>query len=231
MKYVVIFLVGVIFIFALLALELRTQAGRYQAYWTRRNKQPAMQHELVYIALGDSTAQGIGASKPEKSYPGLITAEMEKKTNRPVRLINLSKSGAKLDDVLQRQLPELKKCSMNEKTVITMEAGANDMGSFDLAKFENQMDEIMSKLPKQAVISDIPYFGGGIRRSLEPNVIKANEIMRRLAKKHDFKLADLHAKTKDNSGLRTFAVDLFHPSDYGYKANWAPAFMERINEQ
>lgn len=228
MKYVLIITVFAVIAIAIGFVELYTQIGRYQAYWNRRNQQSPLKDELLYVALGDSTAQGIGARKPQEGYVGLIGKELEKVSSRPVRTLNFSKTGARVSDVLERQLSLLEKAKPPEDAVITIEIGANDMGSFEADKFENEMDKLMARLPKQTIISDIPYFGSGIFRAREANVKKANEIMRKLAKRHGFQIADLHERTKKNNGLRTFAIDWFHPSSYGYKTNWAPAFLEKI---
>ena len=225
-------LLGVVFLLGLLALilggELYSQVGRYQTYWNRRNQQPANKGELVYVALGDSTAQGIGASKPQNGYVGLIAKELEKRFDQPVRTLNFSKTRAKLSDALERQLPLLEKCNIPGDAIVTVEIGANDMGSFNAAEFEAQMDELMRRLPRQTIISDMPYFGGGRFKHLETNVQQANLIVHRLAKKHNFRTANLHEYTSKDNWLRDYAVDRFHPSNYNYKTAWAPAFLEQI---
>lgn len=110
-----------------------------------------------------------------------------------------------------------------------MEIGANDMINFDPAKFESEMDELMQALPNQALISDIPYFGESRFKSKEANVLVANEIMYRLAKKNGYELVPLHEQMKRNGGIKTFAVDWFHPSNVAYRENWAPVFLQRID--
>lgn len=228
---IVIALIAIIFlVFAVRIGELYTQVGRYQAYWNRLNQLPLKSDEILYIALGDSTAQGIGANKPQNSYVGYIARDLQKQTDRPVHIINYSKSGAKIDDVLSRQLAKLKKYNIDSQTTVTIEIGANDMADFEPEKFEREMGELMSRLPKQTIISDIPYFGGGLNKSSEANAVEANKIMYRLAEKYNFKLASMHEATKNNSSLRTFAADWFHPSTYAYKNIWAPTFLERIND-
>lgn len=220
---------GAAVLFAFSLFELSTQVGRYKNYWQRNNSRPVNPSDILYVALGDSTAQGIGASHPDKSYPGVIKANLAEKEGQPVHLVNLSKSGAKIKDVLTTQLPAMQKLGINEKTVITIEIGANDIAKFEPAKFESEMDELMSKLPAQTVISDIPYFGDGRLHNKEPDVQAANTIMYKLAAKHGFELAPLHAKMKRNGGIKTFAADWFHPSNYAYRENWAPVFLEKIN--
>lgn len=214
--------------YALSLLELWTQLARYQTYWSRQNDKSASANSVQYIALGDSTAQAIGASHPSKGYVGIISTELEKKYDRPVQTINLSKSGAKVKDVLITQLPDLERRGYDKDTKITIEIGANDMIKFNAVEFEIQVDELMERLPAQTVISDIPYFGESRFKSKQPNVDKANEIMYRQAAKHNRVLVPLHAKMKQNGGIKTFAPDWFHPSNTAYKQNWAPVFLEKL---
>ncbi len=216
--------------YALLLLNLFTQLTRYKNYWDKNNQDPPTSKEILYVALGDSTAQGIGATHPDKSYPGVIRQSLAEHTGSPVRLVNLSKSGAKVRDVIDSQIPALDKLTIYDGTVITIEIGANDMINFNADKFRSDMDELMDKLPANTLISDLPYFGTGRFKNKELNVVQANQIMYELAIVHRFKLVPLHDKTRANDGFRTFAVDLFHPSNKGYRENWAPVFLERIYE-
>lgn len=209
-------------------LELFTQLARYQRYWDENNKRQPVASEIVYVALGDSTAQAIGASKPSKGYVSLVAAEINKKYGKPVRTVNLSRSGARIADALNQQLPAYEKLGLKSEPIITIEIGANDMINFDAQKFQSETDMLMSKLPSQTIMSDIPSFRGSRFASREPNIIQANQIMYKLAEKHGLKLAGLHERVERNHGLRTFARDIFHPSDYGYKTNWAPAFTEKL---
>lgn len=223
---VALFLILLLFVISL-GVEY-SQLSRYQKYWTHKNTADKTPGAVEYIALGDSTAQGIGATNPENGYVGVISRELAQRKNKPVHTINLSKSGAKVDDVLQTQLPKLKELSPSKDTIITIEIGANNMINFDAKSFESSMDKVMTQLPPQTLITDIPYFGGSRFKSREPNVEQANNIMYRLAAKHNFTLVPLHQKLQDNSGIETFAPDWFHPSNVAYRDNWAYVFLQRL---
>lgn len=211
--------------------ELFTQLARYQTYWNKNNQAVLADksaYKRKYFVLGDSAAQGIGATSPRKSYPALVAQEVEAKTGEKIGLINLSKSGALIRDAIDQQLPVLKSQKITPQTIITVEIGANDILSFDKVKFEKDMDEFMAGLPKQTIVSDIPSFRGTRFGTREKNVLEANEIIVRLSDKHGLKRAQLYDKVAINTGLSTLAVDLFHPSNKGYRQNWAPAFLEQI---
>ncbi len=224
---VVIVVVTLILLWAISLIELYSQLSRYKNHWTVQNASADLSKKS-YVAFGDSAGQSIGATQPEKGYVGIVGAHLSEQLGQDVQTINLSKSGAKLKDVIDTQLPAFQKLNFDSEPYVTVEIGANDMLVFEPEKFEKEMDEIMSKLPPQSVISDVPYFGGTRFRKVQPKVEIANEIMYRLAKKHGFKLVPLHDKVKSNSGLLTMASDIFHPSNKAYKENWAPTFISGL---
>jgi len=77
----------------------------YRTYWAGPRGEPG---GLVYVALGDSAAQGIGASHPERGYVGLLAERIREQTGRPVQVVNLSRSGATVRDLLDTQLSPLR---------------------------------------------------------------------------------------------------------------------------
>lgn len=204
--------------------NLALQIPRYAQYWKEQNLRPAKGDPVVYVAMGDSTAQGIGASEPEKGYVGLIAKEIERQKNRPVKIINISKSGARIQDSIRDQLPELAK---HKPDYITIEIGANDMPHFDERTFRTEMNQLMLSLPSPTIISDMPYFGGGRRRDLDKNAQAASKIIHELAEQHQLKVAKLYEVTKVNDNIFNVAVDLFHPSNRGYR-NWHKAFANEL---
>lgn len=218
----------VLLVVVVLIILLITSVDRYASYWKKQAEKTNLTDPIIYVAMGDSAAQGIGASSPSKGYVGLITAKLTNLKNRPVHMINLSKSGAKLKDVLDNQLPELKKLSPD---VITIEIGANDIQSFERDKFELEAEELFKQLPAKAVISDIPFFGGRSRfldPSSDKKVLQANSILKKSADKHGIKLAPLYLETrKHNQYPWSYAIDYFHPNNLGYKT-WADVFWDGI---
>src|SRR5919197_882744 len=60
-----------------------------------------------WVVLGDSTAQAIGADRPDAGYVGQVRRALEARDGRPWRVVNLSCSGAMARDLLTEQLPAL----------------------------------------------------------------------------------------------------------------------------
>lgn len=225
MKILSTVIVALVLIEAFRLVLLKRQVGQYRTYWQQQAQRPAEANALWYVAFGDSVAQGIGASQPQKGYVGLIVASLQQKTGRSVHVINLSVSGTKISDALTIQLPKFKALKLPQDTVVTVEIGANDMTKFEATNFQNQFEELLKMLPPQSVVADVPYFGGGLFRGRERSVIVANQIIDKLLAKYNFRKANLHQTTQQHDSLLNYGADLFHPSDKGYQ-NWYQAFWQ-----
>lgn len=191
--------------------------------WWRAHAQHA--GELLYVAIGDSAAQGIGASSPNKSYVGILADHVRLATGRTVRVVNLSVSGATVALAVRDQLPRFDKL---EPDLVTVAIGANDIAQWNPSLFEAGIRTVFAALPPHALVADLPCF------HLPHNEVKvalANEIIRRVAAEHELTVVPLHATTK-RAGFRSIAThvakDLFHPNDRGYRS-WAEAFLPTIS--
>ena len=190
----------------------------HSAHWREQQKAKG---DLLYVAIGDSAAQGIGASQPGRSYVGLLARSIRRETGRTVRVVNLSQSGARLREALEHLLPRLAKLHPD---IVTVSIGANDIATFDPERFERELRALYSALPPGAIVADLPSFYLG---ESERRVRVANEIVRRVAAELSLGVAPLHrttrARTAARTAVRDVAADFFHPNDRGY-AVWASAF-------
>ncbi|MDL2341571.1 MAG: SGNH/GDSL hydrolase family protein [Patescibacteria group bacterium] len=202
-------------------LQLRSSLTSNATYWHNLQSQPG---ELTYIALGDSAAQGIGASRPNNGYVGLVAARLATKTGKTIRVVNLSVSGAKIQDVIQQQIPQL---AGYKPDFVTIEIGANDLVSFNATDFKNSYRQLAPLLPRGTVVANMPNFGGRIKRVMA--VQAANKIVADTAAAHNLPMADLHTATKSRESPFNYAADFFHPSNRGYR-NWADAFWIELNK-
>lgn len=192
-------------------------------WWQEQESKPG---ELLYLALGDSAAQGVGASQPHNGYVGAIAAHLRRTTGRSVRVVNLSVSGARLREALATQVPQL--AGLNPD-VVTVEIGANDIRSFNYARFGKEFHELLAALPPGTIVGEVPCFFFG---TAEKNVRLANAIIHRAARERGFPIALLHAATKKQGVARVAfkqsSADLFHPNDRGYRV-WASAFIPLVD--
>jgi len=194
----------------------------HSKFW---REQSAIAGELLYVAVGDSTAQGIGASRPNHSYVGLLARHIRSRIPGTLRVANLAVSGSTVGQAVTTQLPKLAKL---DPDILTVCIGANDIASFDERRFEADARALFSSVPTHAIVADLPsfYFLPG-----EKKVVVANRIVRSLASEFGLTVVSLHARTRRQGLLgiaRQFAGDLFHPNDRGYRV-WAAAFEDAVD--
>lgn len=230
MKPLLIIIGVIIALYIVSLVYLGLSVARFTTYWKDVAAKPVPKDALVYVALGDSAAQGVGATSAQRGYVGQFAKRLSKKQNRPVRIINLSKSGARIQDVTKDQLPLLKEYKAD---VVTLDIGGNDIAGFDATKFKKEFTELISKLPSNTLVADVPYFGGRTQLPFfgsgkaEKDVLTANQIITQTALNTSVIIVPMHAATKTHNGRRiwNYAPDYFHPNNLGYRA-WTEAFWQ-----
>ncbi len=170
------------------------------------------------MALGDSTAQGIGASAPDRGYVGQLLVRLRDEQRRPWRVVNLSVTGARVADVVRVQVPRINE--MGEPELITCAAGANDVIRFGFRRVVEALRDLIEVLPPRAVLATIPQ---GL---LPGRTRELNQIIRADAPAAGLRIADAWAHTGP-PWQGKYAADDFHPNDTGY-GEWCAAFAEAI---
>ena len=190
-------------------------------YWSQPRGQSG---GLLYVALGDSAAQGVGASRPDRGYVGQLAQRLRDATGQPVQVINLSVSGAKIQDVIDDQLPILNGLDAD---LVTVAVGGNDMRSADHDAFEVALERLAAALPDDTLIADVPYFMHG---RWERNADAAAALVRQVAAREGLTVVPLHAAQERrgwSAMLTDFSADWFHPNDRGHGV-WADAFWQAL---
>lgn len=204
-------------------IRLYRGVGRARAFWSRPR---GPEDGLLYVALGDSAAQGVGASKPQSGYVSLIADRLAAATGQPVRLVNLSASGARIGDALDRQLPAMHGL---RPSVVTVAIGGNDVRGFDSTFFARQIERLTAALPPGTFIADVPYFMHG---RWERDSQQAADVVQAHAGQHCLHVVHLHEALRRegwSAMLTQFAPDWFHPNDRGHRV-WADAFWVEISK-
>lgn len=201
-------------------LRLRSHLTTYAAYWHR---QATEQGEFVYVALGDSAAQAIGASSPENGYVSLLAKQIGVVTGKRVRVVNLSVSGARVKDVVDKQLPELKQYRPD---LVTVECGGNDVLHFNEASYRADYTKLVDGLPQGIFVANVPYFGGR-KSGADATALLASQIATEKINRAGLNLVDLQTYTRTRNSPRNYSYDFFHPSNYGYRV-WYAAFWDAI---
>ena len=203
------------------ARTTKRQVDLFAAQWQEHNAQTLAtltDAEKLFVALGDSLTQGIGATSIQASWVTAL-ADRAGANGPPVRVLNFSKSGGKIDDVMDDQLPQLATLP-RPPAVVTCTVGSNDLiGSPRFRMTVEKMRTLLEALPESAVVATLPDRGSLVARAF-------NRRLRLAAAAASVRLADVAPLAF--RGRKTFAPDWFHPSDIGYEA-WLIAFADALD--
>ncbi|WP_147599247.1 SGNH/GDSL hydrolase family protein [Flaviflexus massiliensis] len=224
------------------ARRVSNQRKPFARYWEQsnlaiiskihRNRQAGIADPLIYVALGDSAAQGLGAEHVFDGYVPRVAAALKDMTGREVALINLSVSGAVMPSVLTHQIMSLKGLESQADIVpdvVTLDVGGNDVGyGIDRHLLAEYVSALTASLPPGTFISDVPSFGPG------PFGARAKELSSMIHSYVDRDGHHLVELEKFTSSLplasylfRYHSTDLFHPNTHAYQ-HWAQLWAERI---
>ena len=93
------------------------------------------------MVLGDSTAQGLGASSPLHGYVGQVLMHL-RRTGSPWRVLNLSRSGAQTRHVLDDQLPPVYGLT---PALVTCGIGNNDILGTPPKRFRDHLRQVIQR--------------------------------------------------------------------------------------
>ncbi|MGO1592254.1 MAG: SGNH/GDSL hydrolase family protein [Ancrocorticia sp.] len=189
---------------------------------------------LIYVALGDSAAQGLGATRFEDGYVPRVASGLQAATGREVALLNLSLSGGTAASVLGTQIPQLEGLRIGGEPitpdVVTLDIGGNDVGveSLGVGEFGRRMDAIMGHLHGPTFVANIPTFRP-LKTELRASQLSAQ--INRAAADAGAGLIDLEGLSNTLS-MWTYmneyhAGDMFHPNTPWYH-RWSQMFMDEI---
>lgn len=191
----------------------------YRDAWAEEARRALESDGPLWLALGDSTAQGIGASAYDLSYVGRLRRLLEARDQRPWRVVNVSVTGARVRDVLTVQVPRLDALAQ-PPDLVTCAIGANDMLRPGLRRVLADMSTLIERLPRGAFLATLPQ-GIGARRPGNVNALIAREAPRR-----GLVVVDLWTHT-GRPWTGKLGPDGFHPNDLGYR-HWTAAFAAAL---
>jgi lysophospholipase L1-like esterase len=193
--------------------------------------------ELTYVALGDSTVQGIGASRPETNYVSRLHARLRERYPN-ARMVNLGVGGATSRDVIRRQL---ERAIALKPHLLTVSIGPNDITSrVPVTTYAAHMETILGRLAAETeaviVVNLLPDLAVTPRfrsREVAPVVgrlsTEFNDALAKAADRHGAALVDLYGPSRREVPGRPelLARDGYHPSDLGY-ARWAELMWDAV---
>ena len=195
--------------------QVRGQTEDFAAAWRAANAlalaADGPMSEPLWVALGDSMTQGIGASVPDRGWVGQF-AEHLAAAGRPHRVVNLSVTGARVQDAIDQQLPalgDLRDAGL-VPDLVTVVIGSNDVVSPRLrAGLTERFTELLDGLPRGSVVANLPNPHREARR--------VEALLRQRERDGRLVVADMRAHGPRNWRGK-LAADKFHPNDAGYAA-------------
>ena len=208
---------------------LRADCVTFAGYWSEYNERVLAELESepgpLWVVLGDSTAQGLGASSPHGGYVGQALQELRRRTGEPWRVLNLSVSGSVIRDVLENQLPQLP----GTPDLVTCGVGANDTFYSSPSRLFGDMRTLLAKVPDGTVMLNLPLptgLWGVVGRAGVPYMTRVNRLIQELAAERALPVARV-SEHFIPPWAGKFSADSFHPSQDGYR-DWTRALLTAI---
>lgn len=178
--------------------------------WRQDNLAALAGARPMWVALGDSLTQGIGAPSHDRGWVGQVRDRLAD-DGLDYAVLNLAVSGATTRDVLERQLPVLAELPEQPPVgLVTLMVGSNDLLRPSNRKLlpANYL-QLLEALPRGSVVTTLPNPSAAARR--------ANAILQRVAGEHGLVVAELR-DPRTSSWRGKLAADHFHPNELGYAA-------------
>jgi lysophospholipase L1-like esterase len=195
---------------------------------------------LVYVALGDSTVEGVGASDASHTYVAQLHRRLTAEYAR-ARVMNLGVGGATAAGARARQLPRALEAKPD---LVTLSVGPNDItAKRDGTAYARDVEAILDGLARRTravvVVNLIPdltvtprFKGTEAEPVVRQRVVEFNAILAARARAHGAEIVDLYTASQQEVPARPQLVgpDRYHPSDEGY-ARWAELMWSGVRSR
>lgn len=193
------------FVPALGAIE--AQREPWAQYWDDRNRAALEQDGPLWVAFGDSMAQGIGASAPDRGFVPRVHERLIAETGDPWRVVNLAMTGARVRHVVEEQLPALAGAGL-EPDLATCMVGFNDfIGGTRLPDLERHALAMVAGLPVATLVGRVSTARFRRRATVLAEVLEAADRAGRIVIIDPWRWPDANG---------VLAADRFHLNDKGY---------------
>lgn len=186
---------------------------------------------MRFIALGDSLTQGVGDPRPGRAgFAGELDGWVSyfvaslRAAGRSVEVQNVAVAGARLQHVVEEQLPQL---VSGHVEIASCFIGVNDLwdANLDLGEFGERFNSLFRDLSERSdvvltasmhdVFAPFPV-KAPLRAKLNRTIASMNEIIRQAVDSYDLVLVDLAARA-DMFTSEVRSLDRLHPNRYGHQ--------------
>ena len=197
--------------------KVQKQIVPYADDWMEHNRQALKAEGPLWVVIGDSMSQAIGAPSYDSGWVHMLHEEL-KAHGTTYRVVNLSMSGATVPDVLQYQLPALRDLGV-DPDLVTVFIGANDLWQKKhRPNLLQNLSVMLPQLPTGTVVANM--------LGERPLVREVNALLSQAVQDHELRLADMNSQI--NGPWRGLvASDHFHPNEKGY-AKFVDVFCKVI---
>ncbi|MCW2748509.1 MAG: hydrolase family protein, partial [Nocardioidaceae bacterium] len=193
--------------------EVQAQVEPYAHAWELHNRRALSTAGPLWVVLGDSMAQGVGATAYDRGWAGQLGETLPEH-----RLVNLSVYGGRVADVIDRQIPAMETLGV-EPDLVTVIIGSNDLISRRLrSALPESLATMLERLPTGTVVGNQPG-----RRA---DALVFNQMIEHAVSDRELVLADFR-DPRMRSWRGKLSPDHFHPNDLGY-AGMARIMAEAI---
>ncbi|WP_345602954.1 SGNH/GDSL hydrolase family protein [Pseudonocardia adelaidensis] len=194
----------------------RLQIKAFADDWAAANLEARRATGPLWVVLGDSASQGIGATRRETGYVGVVHERLRHRD--AWRVVNLSRAGAGVADVLTRQLPELIDLTRDQSAaLVSCIIGAEDIAR-RVPGLDVSLRQLLASLPSGAVVAT---FARGARGG---TAAALDAITREEAARHRLRVAELPPRFGPGSKGREM-----NPLGDVEHAGWAEAVLAAID--
>ncbi len=194
------------------------QVAAYARAWDTANAAALRAAGPLWAVLGDSAAQGVGATL-RTGYVGQLLNRLEAADGRRWRVVNLSRSGARTREVTDVQLARMTALDLTPD-LVTAVVGGNDVLHTRTRTWLADIDALLAALPDTAVVATVS------RGLFERKTRSVNDHIRAAAAARGLRVADLWRHT--GPPYQGLYADGFHPNERGY-AQWTAALAEALD--
>lgn len=139
--------------------HVAAQIGPYAAEWQLRNAAALGDKAPLWVVLGDSLSQGIGASRFANGWVPRCSASLGE-IGVAHRIVNLSFSGARIADVIDRQLSAMERWRLRP-ALTTVLIGSNDTIRWELRlRLCERFEYMLRAVPPGSLVASMPRANG-----------------------------------------------------------------------
>jgi lysophospholipase L1-like esterase len=183
--------------------KVENEIAPYAAAWHERNIAALAAPGPLWVVLGDSISQGIGASSVDQGWVPQAWSLLHA-AGIDYRVVNLSVSGARVADLIDRQLPAMNALAA-APDLVTVFTGSNDViRKANRRALPQRFSQLLGLLPRGTMIATVPAPRGVLAQ--------VNALLDHAAPARG--LIEVPVQIPPNAR----AEDHFHPGDAGHAA-------------